>query len=310
VNERPKDGGPPVRYGFIGLGNLGAPLALNLRRAGFGLVVHDAERSNAEQLLADGAAWASSPGELAEACGAVITCLPSPAVSERVLRTFLPSLAPGSTWIEMSTLGRDEMLRLAGIAGERGVRTLELPVTGGVHLAARGEITLLAGGDADLVELHRPALAALGGRLFHMGPLGSAAVIKVITNMLAFIHLVADGEALMLARRGGLDLAQAWAAIRASSGNSFVHETEGQLILNGSYDIAFTMDLALKDLGFAMDYGRAFGVPLQLAGLTRETFERARAAYGGQAQSTGVVRLLEDALDTDLRAPGFPERLS
>jgi 3-hydroxyisobutyrate dehydrogenase len=299
-----------VRYGFIGLGNLGAPLALNLARAGFELVVHDAEQSNAEAHLAAGAAWASSPQELAEACGAVITCLPSPAVSERVLRAFLPSLAPGSTWIEMSTLGRDEMLRLSGIAGERGVRVLELPVTGGVHLAARGEITLLAGGDADLVELHRPALDALGGRLFHMGPLGSAAVIKVITNMLAFIHLVADGEALMLARRGGLDLAQAWAAIRASSGNSFVHETEGQLILNGSYDIAFTMDLALKDLGFAMDFGRAFGVPLELAGLTRETFERARAAYGGHAQSTGVVRLLEDALGTDLRAPGFPERLS
>lgn len=298
-----------MRYGFIGLGNLGGPLALNLRRAGLDLVVHDIDRNNAAQHLAVGAAWAASPQDLAAACDTVITCLPSPAVSERVLRSFLPGLASGSTWIEMSTLGRDEMLRLAGVAGEHGVRTLELPVTGGVHLAARGEITLLAGGDAELIAKHRPALDALGGKLFHMGPLGSAAVIKVITNMLAFIHLVADGEALMLARRGGLDLAQAWAAIRASSGNSFVHETEGQLILNGSYDIAFTMDLALKDLGFAADFGREFGVPLALADLTQETFERARAAYGGQAQSTGVVRLLEDALATDLRAPGFPARL-
>jgi 3-hydroxyisobutyrate dehydrogenase len=142
-----------------------------------------------------------------------------------------------------------------------------------------------------------------------MGPLGSAAVIKVITNMLAFVHLVADGEALMLAKRGGLDLAQAWAAIKASSGTSFVHETEGQLILNGSYDVAFTMDLACKDLGFAMDFGREFGVPLELAGLTSDTFARGRAAYGGQAQSTQVVKLLEDALGTDLRAAGFPARL-
>ncbi len=298
-----------MRYGFIGLGNLGRPLAQNLCRAGFAPVVHDREPANAGPLLAEGATWAASAAELAAACDAVITCLPSPQVSERVLRSFLPSMAEGATWIEMSTLGRDELLRLAGLAAGKGVRTLELPVTGGVHLAARGEITLLAGGDADLVARHRPALDALGGKLFHMGPLGSAAVIKVITNMLAFIHLVADGEALMLAKRGGLDLAQAWAAIRASSGNSFVHETEGQLILNGSYDIAFTMDLALKDLGFAMDFGRDFGVPLELAGLTRETFERARAAYGGDAQSTGVVRLLEDALATDLRAPGFPERL-
>jgi 3-hydroxyisobutyrate dehydrogenase len=223
-----------MRYGFIGLGNLGGALALNLLRAGFELAVHDAARQNAEPHLALGAEWAASPSDVASRCDAVVTCLPSPAVSERVLHQLLPTMKAGSTWIEMSTLGRDEVLRLSAIANEHGVRTLELPVTGGVHLAARGEITLLAGGDADLIELHRPALNALGGKLFHMGPVGSAAIIKVITNMLAFIHLVADGEALMLAKRGGLDLAQAWAAIKASSGNSFVHETEGQLILNGS----------------------------------------------------------------------------
>jgi 3-hydroxyisobutyrate dehydrogenase len=117
------------------------------------------------------------------------------------------------------------------------------------------------------------------------------------------------GEALMLARRGGLDLGLAWAAISASSGTSFVHETEGQLILNGSYDIAFTMDLALKDLGFAMEYGREFGVPLDLAAQTAQTFVAGKAAYGGDAQSPMIVKLLEDALDTDLRAPGFPARL-
>jgi 3-hydroxyisobutyrate dehydrogenase len=288
---------------------LGGPLALNLCRAGFELCVHDREAANAVRHLEAGATWAPTPQSLAASSDAVITCLPSPSVSESVLKTILPAMAAGSTWIEMSTLGRDEILRLAAIADEHGIRTLELPVTGGVHLAARGEITLLAGGDADLVALHRPALDALGGKLFHMGALGSAAVIKVITNMLAFIHLVADGEALMLAKRGGLDLAQAWAAIKASSGNSFVHETEGQLILNGSYDIAFTMDLAMKDLGFAAAFGQEFGVPLDLAGLTLETFRRARNAYGGQAQSTAVVRLLEDALGTDLRAPGFPARL-
>ena len=218
-------------------------------------------------------------------------------------------MKPGSTWIEMSTLGRDEIQRLAKRASEKGVRTLEAPVTGGVHLAAQGKITVLAGGDTDLFDLHKPALKAMGGQLFHMGPLGSAAVIKVITNMLAFIHLVADGEALMLAKRGGLDLAQAWAAIKASSGNSFVHETEGQLILNGSYDIAFTLDLALKDLGFAMNFGREFGVPLDLAGVTEQTYVAAKAAFGGTAQSPMIAKLLEDLLKTDLRAPGFPARL-
>lgn len=298
-----------MKYGYIGLGNLGGHLAASLQRAGFEIVVHDIDKSLAERHLKAGANWAESPQALAAQVDHVFTCLPSPAVSEKVLAGILAGLKPGSTWIENSTLGRDEIQRLAAIAEAKGIKVLEAPVTGGVHLAARGEITVLAGGDKQLFELHRPALEAIGKKIFHMGPLGSAAIIKVITNMLAFIHLVADAEALMLAKRGGLDLGQAWAAITASSGTSFVHETEGQLILNGSYDIAFTMDLALKDLGFAMSFGREFGVPLDLAGLTNQTFVRGKAAYGGTAQSTQIAKLLEDALGTDLRAPGFPARL-
>ena len=186
----------------------------------------------------------------------------------------------------MSTNDQDTIVRLAGLAAERGVATLELPVTGGVHKAAAGQITVIVGGDAEVFAAHRPALSAMGSPIFHVGPIGSASVIKVITNMLAFIHLVAAGEALMLAKRGGLDLAKAFEVIRASSGNSFVHETESQLILNGSYAINFTMDLACKDLGFAMKLGRDFGVPLDLAALTAQTFIRGRETYGGGAYST------------------------
>ncbi len=298
-----------MRYGYIGLGNLGGHLAASLLRGGFDVSVHDRDRTLADRHLAAGGKWADSAADLAARVDTVITCLPSPAVSEVVLAEVLTTLKPGSSWIETSTLGRDDILRLAAIAQANGIRVMEAPVTGGVHLAAQGKITVLAGGDKDLFDLHHPAFEAMGGQIFHMGPLGSAAIIKVITNMLAFIHLVADGEALMLAKKGGLDLAQAWKAIAASSGSSFVHETEGQLILSGSYDIAFSMDLALKDLGFAMGFGREFGVPLDLAGLTNQTFVKGRAAYGGQAQSTQIVKLLEDVLGTDLRADGFPARL-
>ncbi len=299
-----------MNYGYIGLGNLGGHLAASLIRAGHQVTVYDRDASLALRLQYMGAQVAQSAAELAAAVDHVFTCLPSPAVSEAVLAEILPRMKPGATWIENSTLGRDDIVRLGAVAQAAGVRLLEAPVTGGVHLAARGEITVLAGGDADLVALHRPALEVIGNKLFHMGPLGSAAIIKVITNMLAFIHLVADGEALMLAKRGGLDLKTAWEAISASSGSSFVHETEGQLILNGSYDIAFSMDLALKDLGFAMGFGREFGVPLDLAGMTNQTFLKGRAVYGGGAQSTQIVKLLEDALGTDLRAEGFPARLT
>ena len=222
---------------------------------------------------------------------------------------LLAGLPAGATWIEMSTNGRDEIIRLAALAAAKNVETLECPVTGGVHLAAVGKITALVGGDPALYERHRAAIEAMCSRSFLMGPLGSAAVIKVITNMLAFIHLVAAGEALMLAKRGGLDLAQAYHAIAASSGTSFVHETESQLVLNGSYDIGFTMDLALKDLGFALAMGDEFGAPLDLAARVNAIFEQGKAAYGGGAWSTQIVKLLEDATGTDLRAPGFPAKL-
>jgi 3-hydroxyisobutyrate dehydrogenase len=189
------------------------------------------------------------------------------------------------------------------------VSCLEAPVTGGVHLAASGEITVLVGGDPAVHLAHRAVLEAIGRPVLYVGPLGSASTIKVITNMLALTHLVAVGEALMLARRAGLDLATCFEAIRASSGNSFVHETESQVILNGSYDIGFTMDLACKDLGIAGELGREHGVPLALAGLVAQTFATARERYGGSAWSPMVVKLLEDALGTELRADGFPSRI-
>jgi len=302
-----------MRYGFIGLGNLGMHLAGSLLREGFSLTVHDLNKSAADPLMATGAHWAESPKACAAASDAVITCLPSPAASRAVLTResgVLAGLQPGGTWIEMSTNDRHEIEAIAALAAKQGIATLEAPVTGGVHRAASGKITVLVGGDTATFEAHRPVLQAMGGQVFHMGPLGKASVIKVITNMLAFIHLVAAGEALMLAKRGGLDLAQAFAAIKASSGNSFVHETESQLVLNGSYNIGFTMDLACKDLGFAHQLGRDFGVPLELAGMTEQIFRRGQAQYGGDAWSTRIVQLLEDAVGTDLRAPGFPPVLA
>jgi 3-hydroxyisobutyrate dehydrogenase len=298
-----------MHYGYIGLGNLGAACAGCLLKDGFRVTVYDLNAALAAPLVALGATLASSAESLATAADHVITCLPSPAVSEKVLRAILPHMKAGASWVEMSTLGRDEVLRLAAVAGDAGVRMMELPVTGGVHLAHQGKITMLAGGDRALFDLHHKAMQAMGDRIFHMGPLGSASIIKVITNMLAFIHLKATSEALMLAKRGGLDLAQAWQAIAASSGNSFVHETEGALILNGSYDVAFNIDLALKDLGFALGFGKEFGVPLDLASMTNQTYIAAKAAYGGEAQSPMIAKLLEDLLGTDLRAEGFPARL-
>ena len=304
-----------MRCGFIGLGHIGKFLAGSLVRNGFEVTVYDLNKEAAAPLVAKGAKLAGSIKELCDASDTVFTCLPSPRAIDIVLTgkdgviDSLASRAVAATWVDMSTNDQSETLRLGALCQARGINVLEAPVTGGVHKAAHGDITVLVGGEQNVFQAHEKALNAMGKPVLYIGKLGSAAVIKVITNMLAFIHLVAAGEALMLAKRGGLDLGVAFEAIKESSGNSFVHETESQVILNGSYNINFTMDLALKDLGFAMEYGNEFGVPLDLAGHTYQTFIRAKAAYGGDAWSSQVVKLLEDATSTDLRAPGFPAEL-
>jgi 3-hydroxyisobutyrate dehydrogenase-like beta-hydroxyacid dehydrogenase len=300
------------QVGYVGLGNLGSHLAMSLLRAGHEVTVTDLHRPLADRLIAAGATWADSAAEVAARSTVVFSCLPSPAVIDAVVcgpKGILGGLAPGGTWIDNSTNDRSETLRLATLCAAAGVNVLECPVTGGVHKAAEGDITVLVGGDEHVFEQHRHLLGSMGSPILYMGQLGNAAIIKVITNMLAFVNLVAVGEALMLAKRGGLDLARSFEAILNSSGNSFVHETESQVILNGSYNIGFTNDLALKDLGFALQMGRDFGVPLELAGLVEQTFVRSKAQYGGGAWSSQVVKLLEDAVGVDLRAPGFPEVL-
>lgn len=299
--------------GFVGVGRLGAHLAASVLRAGFELTVHDRDPSALQPLVAAGARAAESPAAAAAHADAVITCLPSPAaVADVVAGTdgILTTMRGGATWVDTSTNDRHELLRLAERAAESGVSTLEAPVTGGVHLAASGEITVIVGGDDDVVAAQLPLLSAMGRRVFHVGPLGRASDLKVITNMLAFVHLVACGEALMLAKRAGIDLRDAYDVIAASSGTSFVHETEGQVILNGSYDIGFTIDLALKDLDLVLALADESGVPLGLAPWVRERFAEARERYGGSAWSPRIVQLLEDEVGTELRAPGFPARLA
>ena len=302
-----------MRYGFIGLGNLGGKLAASLARNGFDLVVHDADPKSAEPLLAAGRPMGGDPrgGRGASRRRHHLPALP------RRLRARADRPRGRARGREAGRdLDRDEHHRSGYDPAPRRRRRGERRRNPGERRSPAACISprrakspsSSAATPSSSSAIARPSPRWAGG-FFTSGPIGSASLIKVITNMLAFVHLVAAGEALMLAKRGGLDLAQAFHVISASSGTSFVHETESQLILNGSYNINFTMDLACKDLGFAMKFGRDFGVPLDLAALTTQTFIRAREAYGGGAWSTQVVKLLEDALGTDLRAPGFPAEL-
>ena len=298
-----------LTYGFIGLGNLGGKLAKNLVQAGFSVRLYDLDPEKGRALVEAGAEWASSPAAAASDRDGVITCLPSPRASEDLLLGkggLLAAMKPGATWIEMSTVGIDAIKRLAKAAADHGIDTLEAPVTGGVHRAAEGRITVLVGGDERILQKHRPAFDAMCGPLFHMGDIGAASTIKVITNMLAFDHLVAAGEAMLLAKKAGLDLRQSYEVIRASSGSSIEFESVMPVILSGTFDTNFTMELACKDLGIAVRLGRELGVPLKLSGLVDQLFVEGRAKYGPSAWTPNVIRTMEEMTGVELRADGFP----
>ena len=301
-----------MKVGFIGLGNAGGKLAGSLHRNGFELIVRDLDREAAQSLLDNGAEWADTNKELAESADVIITCLPSPAAVSAVMEAddgVIAGLSDGKLWLEMSTTDEAEVKRIGALVATKGARPLDAPVSGGCHRAATGNISIFVGGAREDFERALPVLTTMGRRILHVGDLGSASVLKVVTNYLASVHLVAVGEALMTAKKSGIDLNTAYEAIRISSGNSFVHETESQVILNGSYNINFTMDLVVKDMGLFQQLADIHGVPLEVSPLVLDIFERGQDAFGPRAWSSGIVKFLEAACETDLRAPGFPEEI-
>ncbi len=301
-----------MRVGFIGLGNVGGKLATSLVREGFDLTVLDLSGAAMAPLVAAGAVAGTTPRALAERCDVVVTCLPSPAASAHVMESddgLLAGLGPGKVWAEMSTTDEDEVRRLGALVAARGAAAIDCPVSGGCHRAATGNIAIFAGGERATFERVLPLLTAMGRRVLHTGPLGSASVLKVLTNYLASAHLVALAEAWVVAERAGMDLATTYEAIRISSGNSFVHETESQVILNGSRNINFTMDLVCKDTALFNRVAERAGVALELAPLLGEIFEDGRARYGDREWSSNIIRRLEEACGVEVRALGFPAEL-
>jgi len=301
-----------MHIGFIGLGNVGSQLAGNLLRHGAALTVRDLDAARVAAFVARGARAADSPRELAAQVEVVITCLPSPAVCAEVMEGVdgvLGGLAPGKIWLEMSTTDHAEVMRLAARVEERGAMALDCPVSGGCHRAASGNISIFAGGSRAAFERVLPLLTILGQRILHTGPIGSASQLKVLTNYLCTVHLAALAEALTVAKVAGLDLNTAYEAIRISSGNSFVHETESQVILNGSRDINFTMDLVIKDVGLFDTLARQQRVPLELAPLVLGIFRDGAQRYGERELSPNIIRRLEEACGVRVLAPGFPAQI-
>ena len=301
-----------VRVGFIGLGNVGGKLAGSLLRNGVSVVALDLDAARVDHFVALGAIGAESPMAVTEQCDVVITCLPSPIASAAVMEAddgVIAGLRPGTVWMEMSTTDSAEITRLGALVAAAGGAAIDCPVSGGCHRAATGNISIFAGTDRPTFERVLPLLTILGRRVLHTGDLGSASVLKVATNYLATANLIAVTEALTTMTAAGVDLATTYEAFRISSGNSFVHETEGQVILNGGRDISFTMDLVLKDIGLFQNIADAAGVPLEMNPMMINIFNDAAARYGDREWSPNVIRRLEDATGVSVTAPGFPAEL-
>jgi 3-hydroxyisobutyrate dehydrogenase len=300
------------RIGFIGLGNVGGKLAGSLLRHGVDLTVRDLDAARVTDFVVRGAHSAASPRAMAEQVDIVITCLPSPAASRAVLEGadgVLSGLAPGKVWLEMSTTDQAEVRRIGALVEASGGLAMDCPVSGGCHRAATGNISIFAGGSRAAFDRVLPLLQILGRQILHTGPLGSASALKVVTNYLCTVHLAALAEALTVCRVAGMDMNTAYEAIRISSGNSFVHETESQVILNGSRDIGFTMDLVIKDVGLFDQLGQQLKVPLELSPLVLGIFRDGERRYGPREHSPNIIRRLEDACHVKVLGQGFPAEM-
>ena len=302
-----------MKIGFIGLGNVGAKLANSLLRNKFDLTVLDIDNNILDQFKKNGAKIAINPEDLTKNVDLIITSLPSPKISAEIMEGengILKGLSKDKIWLEMSTTDEKEIKRLGNLVLKKGAIPLDGPVSGGCHRAATGNIAIFVGGDRDAFEKILPALTVMGRKILHTGKLGSASILKVITNYLASVHLAALGEAWTVAKKSNLDLKKTYQGIAVSSGNSFVHETESQVILNGSYNINFTMDLVVKDTSLFDNLSKKLNSNLELSPIISDIFKDGEKKYGKRAWSSMIVKRMEDKNNIKFRAKGFPAELT
>ncbi len=301
-----------MKIGFIGLGNVGGKLAGSLLRNKFDLTVRDLDGKLTNDFKIKGAKVANSGRELAEQTDFIITCLPSIEICSKVMESndgVISGLSKNKIWLEMSTTDDSEVKRIGKKVLDKKAFPLDAPVSGGCHRAATGNIAIFVGGNRLAFEKILPVLRVMGKKVLHTGDLGTASILKVITNYLASVHLAALGEAWTVAKKSNLDLNKTFKGIAVSSGNSFVHETESQVILNGSYNINFTMDLVKKDINLFNELSKKLNTPLEISPFVLEIFKDAQKKYGSRAWSSMVVKRLEDKFNLNFRAPGFPDEL-
>ena len=301
-----------MKIGFIGLGNAGGKLAGSLLRNGFDLTVRDLNDLLVNDFIDRGASSTESPKEMAQRCDIVITCLPSPQACSEVMESkdgIIAGLSEGKIWLEMSTTDEAEIRRIGALVEMTGALPIDCPVSGGCHRADTGNISIFAGCKREAFEKALPILTTMGRRVLHTGDLGTASTLKVMTNYLATVNLVSISEALTTMKVLGMDMNVTYEAIKASSGTSFVHETESQVILNGSRDISFTMDLVSKDVGIFNELAKRKGLDLEIAPMIVDIFKDGENRYGSRELSPNIIKRLEEKVGEEVLGVGFPPEM-
>ncbi len=290
--------------GFIGLGNMGGPMAKRLVEAGHEVIAYDLNPEALAPAEEAGCKRAASAVECAAGVEMLMTSLPRPDHVESVMIDggVLAALEPGSIWVDLTTNRKEFVAELATKAPE-GVSVVDSPVTGAVDGARNGTLTLFAGGSDEDLDRVVPVLELLG-RAIRCGPLGTGNVTKLVTNQLWFVHAAAIGEGFALGMANGVDIEVLWDAIKDSVGDSFVARHDAPSIFAGHYDPSFTLDLCLKDLGLTMELANNVGTDLPMTEQANATFARAAGRYGKDVGELHVAKRIEDDANLSFRLDG------
>jgi 3-hydroxyisobutyrate dehydrogenase-like beta-hydroxyacid dehydrogenase len=281
---------------------MGKPMALNLLKAGFALTVHNRSREPVDELASLGAVPSDSPAEAARRSEVLFTCLPGPAEVEAVMTEALHGASAGSVFIDHSSVGPQVSRTIAAMASARGVQFLDAPVSGGVSGARDGTLTVMVGGNGRVLERCRPVLEVVGRRIFHLGPVGSGSLAKLVNQAITAVAYSAVAEALVLGAKGGLSPALLLEVLSVSSARSRVLEQAGPAILEGRFEAEFALELAMKDLRLVIETGRALGVPLRTAVGAWSVYERAIAEGLGSRDHSALVIPVEREAGVSARA--------
>lgn len=289
---------------FIGVGNMGNPMALNLIKAGYGVTVFDLDQSKTLNLQAAGAQVADSLQSAVQHAEVVMVSLPGPPQVAQVMLGddgVLAHLKPGTTVIDTTTSSVELIKQLVDVSSQKQIDYLEAPVTNAVDFAALGKLSIFVGGSLTAFEKHKPIFEVIGEKIFHVGEAGNGATVKLLTNLLWFVSAATIGEALMLGAKADIPLNTVWEAIKSSAGNSWVAEHDVPSIFAGHYDPSFSLALCCKDLGLINDIAHSQGYSLPMGAHALALFEKAKAEYGPDAAELHVVKLLEDRVGHYLR---------